>query len=87
MYALIYDEHDPCLPDKPILSVHRRRETAERALEKRQRVLGRSVTDCNTRIVWIEGRVRVGESLMPSQFDTWRPGEDIPYGELYSDAD
>jgi hypothetical protein len=40
MFALIYDTHELDKPFKRVLSVHRTRETAERALEKRMARLG-----------------------------------------------
>jgi hypothetical protein len=87
MYALIYDEHDLLKPQKKVISVHRSRETAEKALDKRMRTLGRSIEECNTRIVWVAGKVRQGDTLTGSDFETWRPGENIPAGDLYSDTD
>ena len=87
MFALIYDEYDLQRPKKKVISVHRYRETAEKALEKRQRDLGRSVEECNTRIVWVKGRVSKGSYLTAPNFETWRPGEKIPVGEKYSDTD
>ena len=87
MYALIYDDSDLSKPQKAVISVHRFRETAEKALKKRQQKLGRRVWECNTRIVWVGRAVKAGESLAPEEFETWRPGEKIPVGELYSDAD
>jgi ferredoxin-NADP reductase len=87
MYALIYDEHNLLQPRKKIISVHRSRQTAETALQKRMRKLGRSVEECNTRIVWVEGKAKKGGYLTTADFKTWRPGEEIPEGELYSDTD
>jgi len=87
MYALIFDERDPAKPLKKVVSVHTTRKNAERALEKRMRKLGKRVWECDTRIVWIQGRVRAGDLVGEKQFSTWRPGEAIPEGELYSDAD
>ena len=87
MYALIYDEHDLANAKKKVLSVHKTRETAENALEKRKKKLGRSVQECNTRIVWIEKTIKAGESVKPGEYDTWRSGEDVPHGEMYSDTD
>ncbi|MFO7685342.1 MAG: hypothetical protein R6V60_04565 [Desulfobacterales bacterium] len=87
MYALIYDEHDFLKPRKEIISVHRSRKTAEKALEKRMRNLGRTVEECNTRIVWVEGKAVKGHSISEADFKTWRPGERIPQGDLYSDTD
>lgn len=87
MYALIYDEHDITQPLKKVISVHRTRQTAEKALEKRKQKLGRRVWECHTRIVWIEGRVKSGAFVSSKQFSNWRPGETIPQGELFSDTD
>jgi hypothetical protein len=87
MYTLIYDEHDLEKPYKKVLSVHKNREAAEIALQKRMQKLGRRVWDCHTRIVWTESNVKPGELLAPNKFSTWRPGETVPVGELYSDTD
>ncbi len=87
MYALIYDEHNLLKRKKEVISVHKSRETAQRALEKRMRVLGRAVKECNTRIVWVKGKVSRGNYLSAAEFETWRPGEEIPHGDLYSDTD
>lgn len=87
MYALIYDEYDLNKPLKQVLSVHKTRATAERALEKRMRRLGRRVWECYARIVWTEKRVRPNDLIGSKDFDTWRPGEVIPVGERYSDSD
>jgi len=87
MYALIYDEHDLAQPLKKIISVHDSRDVAETALEKRKQELGRKVWECNTRIVWIDGDVKAGETVKPGEYSTWRPGEEIPEGETHSDTD
>jgi sialic acid synthase SpsE len=87
MYALIYDEHDLLKPHKKVVSVHRTRQTAEKALEKRKRILGRTVEECHTRIVWVDRKIARGDVLKEPDFVTWRPGEEIPEGELYSDSD
>lgn len=87
MYALIYDEHKPDQRTKEVISVHSTREAAEKALEERQKMLGRRVWECYTRIVWVEEEVKPGDRIPPSSFSTWRPGEKIPEGELYSDSD
>jgi len=87
MYALIYDEHDLSKKKKNVLSLHETRNSAENALEKRKIELGRSVQECYTRIVWIENNIKAGEYVEPDQYMTWRPGEDVPYGEMYSDTD
>jgi hypothetical protein len=39
------------------------------------------------RVVWAQKKIKTGDSVTPSQFDTWRPGEIIPEGELHSDED
>ena len=41
MYALIYDEFDPAKREKRVISVHKTRETAEKAMKKRQRSVDR----------------------------------------------
>ena len=87
MYALIYDEHDLVKPQKKVISVHKSRDTAENALERRKKDLGKEVWECNTRIVWIVGNVNAGGYVKPGEYDTWRPGEKIPEGEIYSDTD
>ena len=87
MYALIYDESNLVKKSEKVISVHRKRETAEVALEKRKRKLGRKVWECDTRIVWINGSIKSGENVTPGQYSSWRPGEKVPYGELYSDTD
>ena len=87
MYALIYDENDPNKPLKQVLSVHKSRVNAEKALDKRMRRLGKKVWECYARIVWTEKRVRTDDWISPRDFETWREGEDIPVGERYSDAD
>ncbi len=87
MYALIYDEHDSDNPKKQVISVHRTREGAEKALRERQKDLRRRVWECNARVVWVDRRVKPGDLLLPGTFSTWRPGEKIPEGELYPDTD
>jgi hypothetical protein len=87
MYALIYDKHDLIKKGKKVISIHRKRETAETALEKRKIKLGRKVWECNTRIVWINGSIKSGQYVTPGQYSSWRPGEKVPYGEMYSDSD
>ena len=87
MYALIYDEHDLVETKKYVLSLHDTREKSETALEDRKAKLGRKVQECNTRIVWIEENIAAGDYVTPGQYATWRPGEDIPHGEMYSDED
>ena len=87
MYALIYDECDPNQPKKTVLSAHRTRGTAEKALKKRMRKLEKRVWECYARIVWVDGTVHKGDTIRPAVFSTWRPGEKIPEGELSSDGD
>jgi hypothetical protein len=87
MYALIYDEHDQSKPLKEVLSVHPDRKSAEIALEKRLRRLEKRIWDCHTRIVWIGTSVKQGEFIREKNFSAWRPGEPIPWGEIYSDSD
>lgn len=87
MYALIYDEHDLLKPRKTVISIHGSREEAEMALDNRRKELRRSIEKCNTRIVWAKCKVHKGEYLTAVDFETWRPGEKIPQGELYSDTD
>ena len=87
MYALIYDEHQIDRPRKKVISTHRRRDTAESALKQRMKKLGRSVTDCNTRIVWVEKGVRAGDTVGPGEYDTYRAGEAVPLGDVYADSD
>ena len=87
MYALIYDEHNLDKPMKKVISAHDSRKEAEQALESRKKKLGRKDWECNTRVVWIEGEIKAGNSVKAGQYSTWRPGEIIPEGELYSDTD
>jgi hypothetical protein len=87
MYALIYDEHDPGKRKKHVLSVHKTRKTAENALDKRKKELGKSIQECNTRIVWIEKAIKAGGHVEPGQYKNWRSGEKVPHGEIYSDTD
>jgi len=87
MFALIYDEHDFTKKQKSVISVHRSRETAEKALERRMKKLKKRVWECDTRIVWVKGKVHPGDYITSAQFSTWRPGEKIPTGEMYADTD
>lgn len=87
MYALIYDEYDLSKPRKKVISVHRSRETAEKALAKRMKKLGKRVWECDTRIVWVKNHVATGDFIKAADFETWRPGEKIPVGERYPDSD
>jgi hypothetical protein len=87
MYAVIFDDHAPHRIQKPVISVHRTRRCAEEALRRHRRTHGRDFQQCRWRVVWTLGRVRSGDTLTPGQFDTWRPGEAVPEGELRSDMD
>ena len=87
MFALIYDEHRLDRPQKRVISVHKTRETADMALETRKKKLGRKVWECHTRIIWTEKKVGAGDVVGPGEYDTWRPGEEIPEGEIYGDSD
>jgi hypothetical protein len=87
MYALIYDEHKLDIPQKKVISIHESRGEAEDALEKRKAALGRKVWECHTRIVWTEKRIKTGDVVAAGEYDTWRPGEDIPEGETHGDSD
>jgi len=87
MFALIYDEYDLSKPRKRVVSVHRSRETAEKALETRMKKLGVRVWECNTRIVWVKTNTKTGDFIKAADFETWRPGEKIPHGERYPDSD
>jgi hypothetical protein len=87
MYALIYDEHRLERPLKQVISIHKSRQAAETALEKRKARLGRRVWECHTRIVWTEKGIKAGDSLGPGQYQQWRPGEKVPVGEMVGDTD
>lgn len=87
MYALIFDQYDLSKPRKKVISVHRSRGTAEKALARRQKQLGKRVWECDTRIVWVHHKVAAGDLVATTDFETWRPGERIPVGERYPDAD
>ena len=87
MYALIYDEFSPEKREKKVISVHKTRMNAEKALKKRQKELGKRVWDCNTRIVWLKSRCSKGDQITPDFFETWAPGEQIPEGDRIQDGD
>jgi hypothetical protein len=87
MYALIYDEYQLDRPQKKVISTHASRTAAEIALEKRQEELGRKVWECNTRIVWVERETAAGDTVGPGEYESWRPGEEIPEGEDHADSD
>jgi hypothetical protein len=87
MYALIYDEFEPTERQKKVISVHKTRKTAEKALDKRQHDFGKRVWECNTRIVWVYKKVFQGDNITSDSFDTWAPGEKIPEGDRVPDGD
>ena len=87
MFALIYDEFDPAKRKKEVVSIHKTREAAEKALRKRQRQLGKRVWECHTRIVWVPKPVHKGDTITPNYFDTWAPDEKIPGGDQVPDGD
>ncbi|MFO7715323.1 hypothetical protein [Desulfosarcina sp.] len=87
MFGLIYDTHELDKPQKRVISVHKSRKTAENALEERMRRLGKTVEECDTRIVWFKRKVQRGDAVINHDFSTWKPGEKIPYGELHPDCD
>ena len=87
MYALVYDENDPKKPLMEVLSVHKTREAAEKALAKRMKQLDKRVWECYARVVWIEQRVRPTDLVASKDVYTWRPGETVPYGDQFSDSD
>jgi hypothetical protein len=87
MFALIYDTHELDKPQKRVISVHKSRETAENALEQRKKQLGKTVEECDTRIVWVKRKVQREDVVIDQDFSTWKPGEKIPYGETHSDTD
>ena len=88
MYALIFDEHNLKKPFKKVISVHRTRKGAETALGKHRKTThGKRLWECNMRVVWTQEKVKTGDVVTAPQFETWRPGEIIPEGELRSDGD
>ncbi len=87
MYALIYDEHNLGESQKKVISVHGTRDECDEALSRRQNDLGKSVYECNTRVVWTDKAVATDDLLDIHEFVTWRADEDIPEGELNSDSD
>ena len=87
MYALIYDEHRLERPRKKVISVHETREEADKSLEQRKEERGRKVWECNRRIVWAEKESSSGGFVGPGEYETWRPGEEIPEGETHADSD
>jgi hypothetical protein len=87
VYAIIFDEHDLGKPVKRVTSVHRTRDSAEAELSEHRKTHGKKVEECNMRIVWVEKKIKTGDSVTPAQFETWRPGEPVPEGETHSDED
>lgn len=87
MYALIEDEHDLTKREKLVLSVHKSREAAEKALEEHRKQLHKRVWECIHRIVWVEGTVHSGNQITPDKFETWAPHEEIPEGDRVPDGD
>lgn len=87
MFALIYDTHELDKPLKRVISEHETREAAEKALAERQNRLGKSVQECDTRIVWLKRKVQPEDAVTSKDFTTWKPGEKIPYGETHPDSD
>jgi hypothetical protein len=87
MFALIYDTYDLKRSQKRVLSLHKSRATAEKALEKRKKQLGKTTLECDTRIVWIDQRKERGDIVTDNDCFTWKPGETIPWGETHSDTD
>jgi len=77
MFALIYDEFEPTKRQKKIVSVHKSRKTAEKVQSKRRKKLGLGFLEDHTRIVWVEDRVRTGDTITPDRFDTLSPDEEI----------
>jgi hypothetical protein len=87
MFALIYDTHELDKPQKRVISAHESREAAEKALQARKKRLGRTVEECETRIVWMKRKVQPEDVVTIKDFSTWKPGEPIPYGETHPDSD
>ena len=63
--------------EKPIVSVHKTRKTAEKAQAKRRKKLGLGFLEDHTRIVWVEDWVHTGDTITPDRFDTLSPDEEI----------
>ena len=87
MFALIYDEFEPSIREKKVISLHKTRKAAEKALIQRQQKLGKRVWECNTRVVWLHQRASAGDVVTPDLFDVWGPGETIPFSEKVPDGD
>jgi len=82
-----YDRFELAELEKEVISLHKMRKTAEKALKERQDKLGRRVWECNTWIVWVYDRVHTGDKLTAKSFDTWALGEEIPLGDQVPDGD
>ncbi len=87
MYALIYDEFDPAKREKRVISVHKTRVTAEKALTKRQHKLGKRVWDCKMEIrlrptLLIPG-LRVKKFQREIGFRMWIKGGFPCYAKLF----
>lgn len=80
MFALIYDTHELDEPFKNVLSLHKSRETAERALEKRMTRLGKKVWECDTRIVWLKEKVNPGDGVTSQAFQPGVREKKFPMG-------
>ena len=63
------------------------RKAAEIALEQRIARLGKTVEECETRIVWLRRDVQPEDVVTVKDFSTWKPGEPVPYGETHPDSD
>lgn len=87
MFALIYDTHELDKPQKRVISTHDSRKAAESALEERIKRLGKTVEECETRIVWLKRAVQPEDVVTVKDFSTWKPGEQVPYGETHPDSD
>ena len=87
MYALIEDDYDPTKRQKQVMSAHKSREAAQKALEKHRIEVQKRVWECIHRIVWIEGQIRRGDRITPDAFETWGPHEEIPEGDRVPDGD
>jgi hypothetical protein len=87
MFALINDTYDLESSRKKVISVHKSRATAEKALERRKKQLGKTTLECETRIVWIDQKIASGDMVTDRDFSTWKPEEAIPWGETHSDTD
>jgi len=87
MFALIYDPHDMSKPFKQVLSVHKTREAAQQALEKRMARSGKHLWERDARIVWLTENAKPGYGVTENAFSTRQPGESIPYGQTQAERD